>query len=248
MVLTPPILAVLVERWSPLGLVAVIGWVLAYSIRGPLELLLGTGASGRAGMAHASRAVARLWLVLLGLAAAILLGPVVWLRPQTLALFGGALAVLGLVFRFARQGEARSLASGLLAVLGLMAGGPLYSLAGTGRVTPEGRLIAGLCAAFFVGSLFRIKAVARQRRSAPFRLLSVLLHLLFLVLAAIAGKARLLPPLAALGLLPPLLWSIRGALQPSDRAANLAAAGRAEQWLLIGFVVVTVASFATSWS
>jgi len=98
MVLTPAVVAVLALGPQPVGLAALLGWLAAYAARGPLEALLGRGASGRAGMASAEPAVARFWLLVLAAVAAALLLPVVLLRPAVLVLLAGALLLELLAF------------------------------------------------------------------------------------------------------------------------------------------------------
>lgn len=238
MLLTPPIIALLAagaDRW---GVVAMIGWFAAYTLRGPLEALAGRGPSGRASAARAEPPVARFWLGIFGTMAAACLLPVVWIRPAVLPLLAGAGLLLGLVWWLALRGRSRSLAAGLLAVTGLMAGGPLYYLAATGSVPPAGWAITYGCLAFFAGSVFRVKALGRERRHAAFRWLAVALHLLFVAGAALAAWLDWAPPLLAVSLLPPLGMALYGARRGGmGPAANLGAVGRAEIWLTILFAL-----------
>jgi len=241
MLLTPPLAAMLVAGPEPLGLAAALGWFAAYSLRGPVEVLAGHGASGRAGMAQAEKPVARRWLTLFALSAILLLGPVVWLRPGALLLLLSAAMLLGGVYWLAEHGERRSLLAGGLAVVGLMAGAPLYWIAAQGSVPAEGWAVTYACLAFFGGSLFRVKALARERRSAHFRWLSVLVHLLFALGAAGAGMVGWATPWLTLALLPPLLWAVHGAVQASHgTAANLGRVGMAEVWLTLLFALLLI--------
>ncbi len=240
MLVTPPLAGMLAlgPEGLSLGLPTMAGWFLAYTARGPVEVLAGRGASGRAGMAQAEPAVARFWLLLLALLSAACLLPVALQRPATLMLLTGAALILGAVYWLAAHGETRSLPAGLLAVAGLTAGGPLYYLAATGSVGPDGWALAYGCFAFFGGSVFRVKALARERRSARFRWLSVAIH------AALAlGALPVAGPLLALSLTPSTLWALHGALRGGHGpAANLGAVGKAEIWQTILFALLLIIS------
>ncbi len=234
MLITPPAVALLAYGPDLMGLTALAGWLLAYCLRGPVEVLRGTGASGRAGIARAPREVARLWLLLFGLAAAVALVPVAVRRSGLVWLLAGAALLLGVVHWLADRGRARSVAAGLLAVTGLVLGGPLYYLAASGSVSAEGWAVAFGCWAFFAGSVFRVKAQVRERRSLRFRVFSVGLHLAFVALGAVMARGWGLHGLfvAALGL--PALWALHGALR-RDGAVSLAVIGKSEQWLTMLF-------------
>lgn len=234
MLLTPSIVAMLSAGPSLLGILALLGWVAGYCVRGPVEVLRGTGASGKAGMARTTPQAARIGLLLFGGLAIAFLGPVIILRPWSIALLAGALVVLASVQLLADRGLTRSISAGLLAVVGLMAGGPLYYLAATGRIPAEGWVVAITSAAFFGGSVFRVKTLARERRSAGFRGLSVAVHLAAFAFAAVAAAVRTVPWLVPVALLPALFWSIYGAARVGA-AMNLNVIGKGEQWLTILF-------------
>jgi hypothetical protein len=234
MMLTPPIVALLGTGLSPLGLMAMLGWMVAYCMRGPVEALLGEAPTGRAGHQEADPAVARFWLVAFGLVAALLLGPVVVLRPWTLAVLLGALGFLGLVLLLAERGQTRSMAAGLLAVAGLMFGGPLYYLAAYGTVGARGWTLALAGFAFFAGSVFRVKTLARERRSPSFKAVSIAVHVGFVAASAVAAWVGVTSWLVALSLVPALVWSIYCAMR-SGAPVSLAVVGRGEQWLTILF-------------
>lgn len=239
MLLTPPIVAVLVRGISLWGMLAVVGWFFGYAMRGPLEVLTGKGASGRAGMASADPPVARFWLVAFGVLAVLLLLPVVLKHPAILLLLAGALLLVTAVFWLAQHGETRSFLAGFLAVTGLMAGAPLYFLAADGAVSPDGWAVAYVCFAFFCGSIFRVKTMARERRHRAFHGLSIAVHLGFLLLAAAAAALRWVPALLPLALVAPLAWSISCAWRAREgAAANLGRVGMAEVWLTLLFAAL----------
>lgn len=234
MLITPPVVALVAAGPDPLGLLAIAGWFFAYCLRGPVEALRGAGASGKAGMARCTPAVARLWLLIFGGLAVSLLGPVMIFRPAALALMGGAFVLLLVVQWLADRGRTRSITAGLLATAGLMVGGPLYYLAALGEVTTEAWALALACGAFFGGSVFRVKTLARERRSVAFRLLSVLLHLGAVAAGAAAAAAGLVSWFLPTALLAPALWAVWGALRAGE-AVNLMAIGKGEQRLTILF-------------
>lgn len=236
MMLTPPVIALLAVGPSFVGLMAVCGWALAYCLRGPVDALRGASATGRAGLPQAAPDVARFWLMLFALASLALLAPVVWLRPWTLALLLGALALLGLVQWLANRGQTRSITAGLLATAGLMLGGPLYYVASYGSVSAEGWTLALAGWAFFAGSIFRVKTLARERRSVGFRWVSVGIHALAVTLAALVGSW-----LVAAALLPALAWAVYGAVRAGE-PVNLAVIGKGEQWLTIVFGLLLMAA------
>ncbi|HYG58760.1 MAG TPA: YwiC-like family protein [Symbiobacteriaceae bacterium] len=241
MLLTPPAVALLARGPDWLGLAAVLGWVVAYCLRGPVEVLLGQSPTGRAGMLQAEPAVARFWLLALGALATVLLVPVMWIHPAVVALLLGAAAVLGLVLLLAARGATRSILAGFLATAGLMAGGPLYYVAADGQVGRDGWTLALACLAFFAGSIFRVKTLARERRSASFRLLSVGLHLSAVVGAGAAVMRLGLSTLVPVSLLAPLVWAVYGALRAGN-AVSLAVIGKGEQWLTITFGLLLAAA------
>jgi len=237
MLLTPPVVALVAAGPDPLGLMAVLGWICAYCLRGPVEALRGTAPTGRAGLVQTAPAVARFWALIFGLVAILLLAPVVVRRPLSLAVLAAALVTLVVVLLLAERGKTRSITAGVLAVAGLMAGGPLYYVAVHGAVTREGWVLALACGAFFAGSVFRVKTLARERRSGSFRTLSVAVHAV-----AVAGFVAAVPlagisPLVPLALAPALVWSVYGALRAGP-AVNLAVIGKGEQWLTIIFGVL----------
>ncbi|BAD41381.1 YwiC-like family protein [Symbiobacterium thermophilum] len=241
MVLTPAVVAVLALGPQPLGLVALLGWLTAYAARGPLEVLLGRGASGRAGMASAEPEVAGFWLLALAAAAAALLLPVAALRPAVLGLLAGALLLACLVFWLAQRGRTRSLLSGFLSVTGLMAGAPLYELAGAGGMSLRGWALTYACFAFFAGSIFRVKTMARERKRRSFHDLSVAVHFAFLAAAAYPAVRGWAPPLVPLALVPPLVWSVVCAWRARRRgAARLDRVGWSEVFLTVLFAGLTV--------
>lgn len=241
MVLTPAVVAVLALGPHLLGLVALLGWLTAYTARGSLEVLLGRGASGRAGMASAEPAVARFWLAVLTLTAAAFLLPVVAYRPAVLYLLGGALLLVCAVFWLAQRGLTRSLISGFLSVTGLMAGAPLYELVMAGGMTPRGWAVTYACFAFFAGSIFRVKTMSRERRHRTFHGVSVAVHMAFLAGAVVAAAAGWLPPLLPLALVPPLVWAVVCAWRARRQgAARLDRVGWSEVYLTVLFAIVTV--------
>ncbi|MFZ5826268.1 MAG: hypothetical protein ACOY94_18385, partial [Bacillota bacterium] len=155
----------------------------------------------------------------------------------------GAGALLAVVWWLALHGETRSLLAGFLAVTGLMAGAPLYYLAATGSVPAEGWALTYGCFAFFGGSVLRVKAVARERRSAAFRWLSAGVHLLFVLAAAGAAWLGWTSGLLAVALTPPFLWAVYGARRAGNGpAANLGAVGMAEIWLTLLFAALLILS------
>jgi len=241
MVLTPAVVAVLALGLHPLGLVALLGWLTAYAARGSLEIVLGRGASGRAGMASAEPAVARFWLLALAVVAAAFLLPVVVRRPATLYLLAGALALVCLVFWLAQRGRTRSLLSGFLSVTGLMAGAPLYELAAAGAMTSRGWAVTYACFAFFAGSIFRVKTMSRECRHLAFHGISVAVHLVFLAAAVLAAALGWAPSLLPLALVPPLVWAIVCAWRARRQgAARLDRVGWSEIYLTVLFAIVTV--------
>lgn len=243
MLLTPPITALLAVGADGLGLLAVAGWFCAYAVRGPVEVLLGQGASGRAGMAQAELPVARFWLLLLGGLALTLLGTAVVVRPGLLLLLLWAGVLLGAVWWLARRGETRSLAAGLLAVTGLMVGAPLYYLAAEGLVPASGWALTYGCLAFFGGSVLRVKALARERRSPLFRWLSAAAHLAFVLVAAGGVWLGWAPQFLPVALVPPAVWAAHGAWRSGHGpAANLGAVGKAEIWLTLLFALLVIIS------
>lgn len=237
MLLTPPAVALLAAGASGLGLLAVTGWIVAYCLRGPVEALLGMAPTGKAGLQHANPAVARFWLLLFGVISAALLAAPVWLNPRAaLWLLGAAVggtAVVGL----ASLGKTRSIAAGVLGAAALMPGGPLYYEAAFGRVGAEGWTLALACFAFFAGSIFRVKTLARERRSARFRWLSVLIHSFAVGVAVWAALAGLASWLVVLALALPAAWAAWGAVRAGE-AVSLAVIGKGEQWLTILFGVL----------
>jgi len=243
MLLTPVVIALVIGRFQPLGVMALLGWVSAYCLRGSVEVLLGHGASGKAGMARSTPQAAYMGLLLFGGLAVVFLGPVVILRPVALIPLAVAALALGLVQLLANRGLTRSMAAGLLAATGLMAGGPLFFLAAQGQVTARGWTLALAGFAFFGGSVFRVKTLARERRSRGFRELSVAVHALAVAAAAGAAALGLANWLVPLALLAPLVWSIYGATKAGE-AMSLAVIGKGEQWLTIAFgLLLLVALF-----
>lgn len=239
MLLTPPLLALLAEGPALPGLLAAAGWVAAYALRGPLEALTGKGASGRSGMAQAQPPVAWFWLFCFGLTALGLLGWAVWLQPAVLVLLLLAGSLLALVYWLAARGESRSLWAGLLAVAGLSAGGPLYYLAAAGAVPPAGWVLAYGSLAYFGGSVFRVKSVARERRQVGFRWFSVALHAGFVAGAGLAAWLGWAPTLLAVALMPPALFAAWGARRGgSGPAANLGTVGKIEMGLTLLFALL----------
>lgn len=241
MLLTPPVVALMALGPDVGGVHAMLGWFSAYAARGPLEVLLGWGASGRAGMAQGEPEVARFWLVAFALLAALFLTPSILRQPQLLLLLAVALALALSVFWFAQHGEQRSLVAGLIAVTGLMAGAPLYDLAASAGVTPRGWALTYACFAFFAGSVFRVKTMARERRHSAFHGISVAVHLAFLA-GAVAGSALgWFPALLPLAVLPPLVWAVVCAWRARQgRAANLNRVGMSEVYLTICFAALAV--------
>lgn len=237
MLLTPPVIALVAAGPSLLGLMAMLGWFAAYCTRAPIEVLRGTSASGRAGLPQSTPEVARLWLLLFGLLTVSLLGPVIYLRPGLLPLLLGAAGILGVVQALADRGYTRSITAGLLASAGLMAGGPLYYMAATGEVSAGGWALAAAGTAFFGGSVFRVKTLARERRSGSFRLISVAVHVGALAGAAVAAAAGLVSPLVAAALLLPAGWAVYGATRAGE-PVNLMVIGKGEQWLTIIFGLI----------
>lgn len=240
MLITPPVIALLVEGYQPLGILAAGGWVVGYALRGPLEVLMGRGASGRAGMAVAEPEVARLWLLLLGLLSVLLFMPVFWVRPMVLLLLAAAALLLLTVFWLTVHGKGRSLLSGLLAVAGLMAGAPLYDLAATAAVGPQTWAITFASFAFFAGSVFRVKVVGRERRHSHFRLLSVGVHLALVGGAWAASAMGWAPSFLVVPLLPPLVMAGYGIRRAGAGPVNLGAVGKAEVWLTLLFAVLLI--------
>lgn len=240
MLLTPLLVAVAALGPDRVGLLAVLGWICAYSLRGPIELLRGAGPTGRAGMARGTRQAAQLWLVLLGLAAVGLLGWTVLMRPAALPPLLAAGAVLGLVQFLADRGYVKTMLTETLSIAGLMAGLPLYCLTATGGLGREGWILTLACFAFFFGSIFRVKSVARERLSVPFGRLSVVIHVVF-VLAGAAGvvwaDSSLLLPVA---LLVPAVWAVRCARITT--AINLKRVGLSEVGLSLLFAFLLVGS------
>lgn len=240
MLITPPVVAAVAAGPDLLGLLATAGWICAYCLRGPVEVLRGTGASGRAGMARAVPQVARLWLLIFGGLATALLGPVVILRPQALLLLAAAAILLGLVQLLANRGLTRSVPAGLLAVAGLMLGGPLYYAARDGLVPAEGWSVALACGAFFGGSVFRVKTLARERRSGGFRWVSAAVNLGLaagaLLLAATGHTGRL----TAAALVPPAAWAAYGSLRAGN-PLSLGTIGKGEIVLTILFALILMA-------
>lgn len=234
MVLTPPIVALLAEGPTTLGLLALLGWLAAYCLRGPVEVLGGFGPTGKAGALQAEPGVARLWLVIFGLLAGALLLPVLLARPAALIWLLGAVLLMAAVVWLSLQGQTRSILAGTLAVLGLMVSGPLYYLAARGSVTAGGWALALACFAFFEGSVFRVKTLARERRSPWFRFLSVAVHVAAVVVAAYAAWSWQVSWLVAASLLPALVWAVWGALRAGP-PVNLMAIGMGELWLTIIF-------------
>lgn len=240
MLLTPVLVAVAALGPERVGLMAMLGWICAYSLRGPIELLRGAGPTGRAGMARGSRESARLWLVILALAAVGLLGYTVLMRPNALPPLLAAGALLALVQFLADRGQIRTILTETLSIAGLMAGLPLYYLTVTGGVGQEGWILTLACFAFFFGSIFRVKSVARERLSVPFGRLSIAIHVVFVVLGAAAvvwANASLLLPLA---LLAPAAWAVRCARV--TKAINLKRVGFSEVGLSLLFAVLLVGS------
>ena len=237
MLLTPPIIALVAAGPNILGLMAILGWFTAYCTRAPIDVLRGTSASGRAGLPQSTPEVARLWLMLFGLMTVLFLGPVIWLRPGILSLLLGAALILGVVQALADRGYTRSITAGLLASAGLMAGGPLYYMAASGEVPREGWALALAGAAFFGGSVFRVKTLARERRSGSFRFISVALHVGALAGAVVAAIYGAVSPLFAGALLLPAGWAVYGAARAGE-PVNLMVIGKGEQWLTILFGVL----------
>jgi hypothetical protein len=234
MMATPPVVALLAAGPALLGFSALLGWALGYCLRGPVEALMGEAPTGKAGQQQAVPAVARFWLVLFGAPALLLLAPVVLLRPWSLALLGGALLVLGVVLWLAHRGQTRSFAAGALATAGLMAGGPLYFLAAEGAVGRPGWTLALASYAFFLGSVFRVKTLGREKRHVAFRWLSIGFHVATVATAGALAAAGLTHWLVAFSLLPPLVWSVYGAFRAGE-PVSLAVIGKGEQWLTIAF-------------
>jgi len=240
MVLTPPVVALAALGPDVGGVQAMLGWFAAYAARGPLEVLMGRGASGRAGMAQGEPEVARFWLIAFVLVAALLLLPAVVRQPWTLVLLAAALALALCVFWLAQHGEQRRLSSGLMAVTGLMAGAPLYDLAASSAVTPGGWALTYACFAFFAGSVFRVKTVARERRRVAFHGVSLAVHLAFLAGAAAGVSLGWFPVLLPLSLFPPLGWAVYCAWRARQGAANLNRVGMSEVYLTLFFAALVV--------
>ncbi|MDF2628960.1 MAG: hypothetical protein K0R39_2791 [Symbiobacteriaceae bacterium] len=245
MMLTPPVVAVLSAGLDLLGLLAVLGWAVAYCLRGPVEVLRGEAPTGRAGMTQASPEVARFWLLLFGLIAALLLGPVVAVRPKVVVPLFAALAALLCVLALVHRGQTRSILAGTLASAGLMVGGPLYYVAADGAAGLQGWTLGLACGAFFVGSIFRVKTLARERRSAGFRWLSVLLHGTVAGAGVVAAVLGYVSWLTAASLLPALGWSVYGAVRAGG-PVSLLVIGKGEQWLTIAFGLLLAAGLRIS--
>lgn len=237
MLLTPPAVALLARGFHPMGLLAVLGFIVAYAMRGPVEVLLGQSPTGRAGMLQAEPAVARFWLLVLGAVVAALLLPVVVVRPVVLLHLLGALVLLGAVLLLVAVGQTRSILAGFLATAGLMAGGPLYYIAADGVIGLNGWALGLANLAFFAGSIFRVKVLAREKRSKGFRVVSVGFHLAAVVAAAAAVPWLGLSWLVPVSLVAPLVWAVYGALR-AGQAVSLLTIGRGEQWLTIIFGVL----------
>lgn len=238
MLLTPLVVAAAACGPDPKGLTAALGWIAGYCLRGPIELLRGTGATGRAGMARGSRQEAKLWCGLFLLGAAALLGPIIWFQPAVLVPLLAALFVLAIVQWMADRGHVKSILSETLSIAGMTAGVPLYYLAATGAVGPEGWVVGLSCFAFFFGSIFRVKSLGRERRSVFFRRLSVAVHLALTLVAAGAaiwlGQSILLPA----ALLVPTIWAVRCSL--ARKSINLRHVGHSEVALTAIFGVLLV--------
>lgn len=245
MLLTPAVIAPAAVGLDLLGVLALLGWVSAYCVRGPVEALRGAGATGRAGAVRVDRSVAQLWLLIFAGLAVTLLGPVLIFRPAALAALAFAIFCLVIVQVMADQGQQRSMAAGLLAAAGLMAGAPLYCLAALGRVTDAGWLIAGACFAFFAGSVFRVKVLAREKRSPGFRVASLSFHLAAVAGAAVLAWGGRAPWLLALALAAPGAWAAYGAMKAGE-AVSLLVIGKGEQRLTIAFGLLTIAAFRFS--
>jgi hypothetical protein len=237
MLLAPPAIALLAAGPTVLGLLVATGWIVAYCLRGPLEALLGMAPTGKAGLQHADPAVARLWLLLFGVISAGLLIAPIWINPRVALWLAGAASGGALVMGLARIGQTRSILAGMLGAAALMAGGPLYYEAAFGQAGVGGWTLALACFAFFAGSVFRVKTLARERRSASFRWLSVLVHGLAVATAVWAALAGLVSWLVVLALAPALAWAAWGAVRAGE-AVSLAVIGKGEQWLTILFGVL----------
>lgn len=242
MLLTPAVIAPAAAGIDLLGIMALLGWFFAYCVRGPVEALRGAGPTGRAGAVRAERPVAQLWLLIFAGLSVTLLGPFLIFRPAVLAVLAFAFACLVIVQVMADRGQQRSIAAGLIAAAGLMAGAPLYYLAATGQVTEPGWLITGASFAFFAGSVFRVKVLAREKRSRSFRLLSLAFHFGALALALGLASAGRSPWLLALALAAPALWAAYGTMKAGE-AVSLLVIGKGEQWLTVAFGLLTIAAF-----
>lgn len=245
MLLTPPAVALLGAGLDPLGLLAVLGWTVAYCLRGPVETLRGTAPTGRAGLQQAAPAVARFWLVIFAALAAALLLPVVWLRPAAVLWLLAALVLMGVVLVLSERGQTRSFTAGFLAIAGLMVGGPLYFVVAFGRVGQAGWTLGLACAAFFIGSIFRVKTLARERRSAGFRALSVGFHAAVVAAAALVAAVGSVSWLVAVSLVPALVWAAYGAARAGE-PVSLLTVGKGEQWLTVAFGLLLAAALRFS--
>ncbi|GAB6158837.1 YwiC-like family protein [Desulfotomaculum varum] len=116
------------------------------------------------------------WLVLYGLiAVAFLIFPIIR-YPALLWLGGGLFITLLVNFYYVRIRQERAMLNNFSAVAGMSLGGVASGYVGAGDWSFDLFLIWLICVAFFMGSVFFVKSMIRERGNLCFRALSWFYH------------------------------------------------------------------------
>lgn len=145
------------------------------------------------------------WLLIYLLLALGMAAIPLYYYPQLVLLAVFLLPCLGLNLYFARIRRERSLMNDFIAIAGLSVGAVASGYLGYGSWTGELLLVWLLCVLFFMGSVFFVKSMLREKNNRGFRYLSWVYHLVvvtvvYLNLGILASSAFLPSLLRALTL------------------------------------------------
>lgn len=122
------------------------------------------------------------WLIIYLLLAFGLLTIPLSYHPQLVLLSLPLLPCLIINLYFARARQERSLINNFVAIVGLSLGAVASGYVGYGRWSDDLLMVWLLCVLFFMGSVFFVKTLIREKNNATFRYLSWIYHLAMIVL------------------------------------------------------------------
>lgn len=179
MLFVPFIVGASLSGWKLLHLAALIGWLFLYLAIYPLLLAVKT---------KQRRRMHLMWAGGYAVGAALLLAAPIAARPQLLLYGIVMLPLFAVNVWYARRNKERAFGNDSAAVASLCLGGPAAYMIGTGELYSDTALMLWtVFVLFFIGSIFFVKTMIRQRGNMAFRLLSWGYHIAILVALAAAG-------------------------------------------------------------